>query len=84
MQGKFEKKLTEKFGIFDVQNVEYLLFYQFAWPGCDIYVTRHITTQDDPYERSWLFLGTEQDSIKDFEKVEILKMLKNAQKNKQI
>ena len=68
MQGKFEKKLTEKFGIFDVQNVEYLLFYQFVWPGGDIYPTRHIISQDDPYERSWLFLGTEHDSNKDFEK----------------
>ena len=66
MQGKFEKKLTEKFGIFDVQQVEYLLFCEFVWPGGDIYPTRRNTTQDDPYERSWLFLGTEQDSDKDF------------------
>ena len=70
MQGKFEKQLTEKNWIFDVQNVDYLLFHQFVWPGGDIYPTRHIISQDDPYERSWLFLGTEKDSIKDFEKFE--------------
>ena len=73
MQGTFEKKLTDKFGIFDVQNVEYLLFYQFVWPGGDIYPTRHIISQDDPHERSWLSLETEQDSATDFEK----KILKN-------
>ena len=67
---RFEKKLTEKFGIFDVQKVEYLLFYQFVWPGCDIYVTRHFISHDDQYERSWPFLGTEKALAKDFEKFE--------------
>ena len=70
MQGKFEKKLTEKFRIFDVQHVDYLLMHEFVWPRGDIYPTRHIISQDDPYERSSPFLGTEHDSIKDVEQFE--------------